>query len=264
MEPTLNDLINIALKAGEILKNGYGKTHQIEFKGAIDPVTEVDHESEQTILQEIHSHFPGHRIVTEESGILDGDHSHTWYIDPLDGTVNFSHDIPIFCVSIAYGQGGTTTHGVVYDPIRAELFAAEKGKGATLNEKPIHLSGAKVLDRALLVTGFPYDIRTNPENNLENYARFALRTQRVRRLGSAALDLSYVAAGRFDGYWELHLYPWDMAAGGIIVSEAGGVLTDLSGQPVNLASRPSIVTGNPLIHQEILKVLHEDEKTTII
>jgi myo-inositol-1(or 4)-monophosphatase len=259
MEPTLNDLITIASKAGKILKNGYGKAHQVQFKGAIDPVTEVDKESEKTILHEINTRFPGHRIVTEESGILEGDHGHTWYIDPLDGTVNFSHNIPVFCVSIAYGVGGTITHGVVYDPSRGELFAAEKGKGATLNGKPIHVSAADDLGRALLVTGFPYDIRTNPENNLENYAKFAVLSQGVRRFGSAALDLCYVACGRFDGYWELRLFPWDMAAGSIIVTEAGGIITDLCGKPVDLTSRPSIITGNSSIHQAILKVLQEKE-----
>jgi myo-inositol-1(or 4)-monophosphatase len=264
MEPTLNDLIDIASQAGEILKNGYGKTHQVHFKGAIDPVTEIDRESEKLILGEINARFPGHRIITEESGILDGDHGHTWYIDPLDGTVNFSHNIPVFSVSIAYGTGGTITHGVVLDPIRGELFAAEKGKGATLNEVPLHVSATAELGRALLVTGFPYDIRTNPENNLENYAKFAILSQGVRRFGSAALDLCYVAAGRFDGYWELRLFPWDIAAGSIIVTEAGGIFTDLAGNPVDLASRPSIITGNPSVHESILKVLHEQEKSAII
>lgn len=182
-----------------------------------------------------------------------------WYIDPLDGTVNFAHGIPIFSVSVAYADQGQLLLGVVFDPMRDECFSAEKGSGAWLNGQPIRASAAADMDHSLLVTGFPYDIRTNPHNNLEQFAHFALRSQGVRRLGSAALDLCYVAAGRFDGYWELRLNSWDIAAGGLIAQEAGANVTDLSGNPDYLAAgsaaQTSILAGNPEIHVRMLAIL---------
>jgi myo-inositol-1(or 4)-monophosphatase len=264
MNPNLQEIVEIAAHAGEILLQGYGKAHLVRHKGAIDLVTEVDQASEKYILNEIHARFPGDRVVAEESGILEGDADHTWFIDPLDGTVNYAHGIPAFSVSIAYAIGGKITHGVVFDPTRGEMFTAEAGKGAALNGEPLHGSTITDLDHALLATGFPYDIRTNPENNLENYSRFARLTQGVRRFGSAALDLCYVAAGRFDAYWELRLFPWDVAAGGLIVTESGGTLTDLSGNPIDVTSRPSIVAGNRQIHHAVLQVLQETNKSSII
>jgi myo-inositol-1(or 4)-monophosphatase len=225
-------------------------------KGVIDLVTEADLQSEQFLLGEIRRRFPGHRVIAEESGGLEGDDDHIWYIDPLDGTVNFAHGLPIFSVSLAYAEQGALKLGVVYDPTRAECFSAERGRAAWLNGEPIRVSDAIDLDHSLLVTGFPYDIRTDPDNNLEHYARFALRSQAVRRLGSAALDLCYVAAGRFDGYWELRLKPWDLAAGGLIAQESGCLITGLDGNPNYFAPPRSVVVANPTLHPKILAVLN--------
>ncbi len=261
MKPTLNDLETLARLAGRILREGYGRRHQIDYKGVIDLVTEVDRQSEALLLSEIRHRFPGHRVVAEESGGLDGADGDLWFVDPLDGTVNYAHGVPIFTVSIAYAHQGKVRLGVVYDPMRDECFAAERGRGAWLNGEPIRVSPTDDLNRSLLVTGFPYDIRTNPQNNLDLFATFALRTHGVRRLGSAALDLCYVAAGRFDGYWEIRLNPWDVAAGGLIAEEAGAKVTNLGGEADYLSPPQSILAANPIIHAQILNVIQEVKGT---
>lgn len=259
--PTLNELVSLARSAGEILRQGFARRPgfenplQIDYKGVIDLVTEVDHRSEAYLLAEIQNRYPDHYIVSEESGENRGNECCRWYIDPLDGTVNYAHGIPIFTVSIAYSQGDMLQLGVVYDPIQDECFSAERGAGALLNGNPIRVSQAGDLNHSLLVTGFPYDIRTNPQNNLDNYARFSLRTHGVRRLGSAALDLCYVAAGRFDGFWELRLSPWDIAAGGLIAREAGARVTNLQGGDDFLSPPHSLVAATPGIHTQILALL---------
>lgn len=255
MNPTLTEIEDLARQAGTILRAGFGQGHQIDYKGIIDPVTEVDRRSEDLIVAEIHNRFPSHQVIAEERGSLSGEAGHVWYIDPLDGTVNYAHGIPIFAVSIAYAEFGTMKFGVVYDPMRDECFSAERGKGSFLNGRPIQVSTTESLDRSLLVTGFPYDIRTNPQNNLNHYTRFALISQGVRRLGSAALDLCYIACSRFDGYWELRLHTWDVAAGGLIVEEAGGVATNIEGGRDYLSAPQSVVTANPALHPQILNVL---------
>ena len=177
MIPILKDLEHLAYGAGEILRASYGQRLSIDHKGVIDLVTDVDHRSEAYLLGEIRHRFPGHKIVAEESGEIAGADGQVWYIDPLDGTVNYAHGVPIFSVSIAFAEAGKMRFGVVYDPLRAECFSAQAGLGAWLNGQQLHASQTQVLDQALLVTGFPYDIRTNPENNLDHYARFALRSQ---------------------------------------------------------------------------------------
>jgi myo-inositol-1(or 4)-monophosphatase len=255
MKPTLFDLENLARQAGALLRAGYGQCHQIDHKGVIDLVTEVDRHSEDYLIGEIHRRFPGHHILTEESGVLTGEKGQTWYIDPLDGTVNYAHGIPIFTVSVAYAEKGKVRLGVVYDPMRDECFTAERGGGARLNGQSLQVSSVPDLDQSLLVTGFPYDIRTTHQNNLDNYARLAVVSQGVRRLGSAALDLCYVAAGRFDGYWEVHLELWDLAAGGLIAQEAGAMVTNLQGNPNYFIPPISIVAANPLIHSHMLELL---------
>lgn len=252
MEPTLIDLERLARQAGDILRAYFGRELRIDFKGEIDLVTEADRCSEEYIIREIHTRFPGDRILTEESGDLRGDGGGLWYIDPLDGTVNYAHRLPIFCVSIAYQISGAVQLGVVYDPMRDECFSAQKGQGAWLNGAPIHPSGRNDLAQSLLVTGFPYDIRSNPDNNLEEYARFCLLTQGVRRLGSAALDLCYVAAGRLDGYWEIRLSPWDVAAGALIAQEAGAVVSNIHGKADFLSPPQSILAAPPALHAEML------------
>jgi myo-inositol-1(or 4)-monophosphatase len=255
IRPTLLDLETLACRAGEILRAGFGAHHQIDKKGAIDLVTEVDHRSEAFIKGEIQRRFTSHRIIAEESGILSGEACCAWIVDPLDGTVNYAHGVPIFSVSIAFQLNGVVILGAVYDPMKDECFSAEKGKGAWLNGTSIHVSATDNLNDSLLVTGFPYDIRTNPENNLAHYANFATLTQGVRRLGSAALDLCYVGSGRFDGFWELRLSPWDLAAGGLIAREAGATVTDLVGGKEYLSPPNSVLAATPGIHAAMLAVL---------
>lgn len=257
MTPTLSDLESLARRAGDILRAGYESDHQIDYKGAIDLVTEVDHQSEAFLLGEIQRRFPGHRIVSEEIGLVPGSQEHQWYVDPLDGTVNYAHGIPIFCVSIAYAQGGTLTLGAVYDPLRDEMFSAERGRGASLNGRRLQVSAVTELEKSLLVTGFPYDTWSSPRNNLEYFSRFARLSQGVRRLGSAALDLCYVAAGRFEGYWELALSPWDVAAGGLIAAEAGALVTGLNGEADYLRHPYSLLAAPPTLHARMLEILRE-------
>ncbi len=257
MFPNLDEIIILARQAGEILRKGYGQNHQVSYKGEIDLVTEVDRQSEAFILAEIRSRYPNHAVIAEESGGLVGEAGTKWYIDPLDGTVNFAHGIPIFSVSVAYVQDGKILLGVVYDPMRDECFSAEAGKGAWLNGEPIHSSEALKLEQSLLVTGFPYDIRTHPQTNLDHFAKLSLASQGVRRLGSAALDLCYVAAGRFDGYWEMRLSPWDLAAGALIAREAGAQVSDLQGGQNYMQPPHSILAAAPGLYAQMLQVLRE-------
>ena len=252
--PTLAYIERLARQAGEILRAGYEKEHKVDYKGTIDLVTEVDRQSEAFLLGEIKKDFPDHHILAEESGGTRGD-GDQWYIDPLDGTVNYAHHIPLFCVSIAYASNGALSLAAVYDPMRDEMFTAAHGQGAHLNGRSLHVSSASDLQKSLLVTGFPYDIH-NPEiNNLNNFVHFAQKVQGVRRLGSAALDLCYVAAGRFDGFWELALQPWDVAAGGLICQEAGGQVTNIFGQPEFISPPQSILATAPGIHSHMLEEL---------
>jgi myo-inositol-1(or 4)-monophosphatase len=257
MQPTLSEIEHLARGAGEILRAGYEQEHQVIHKGVIDLVTEVDHQSEAFLVAEIRRRWPESSILTEEAGSLAGGEDGLWYLDPLDGTVNYAHGVPIFCVSIGYARRGGVTLGVVYDPLRDEAFTAERGRGAWLNGRPIHVSEACELKDSLLVTGFPYDTWSAPRNNLEFYGRFARCTQGVRRLGSAALDLVYVAAGRLDGYWELSLHAWDMAAGGLIAEEAGALVTGIGGKPDYLTPPLSILAAPPALHAKMLAVLQE-------
>ena len=255
MKPTLSHLEQLARQAGELLRLGYGHEHQVDYKDVIDLVTEVDHRSEALLLGEIQRLFPGHQIVSEEIGLVPGHVGDQWYVDPLDGTVNYAHDIPFFTVSIAYARQGVATLGVVYDPMRDELFAAERGQGAWCNGHRLQVSRVTEFQRSLLVTGFPYDTWTTQQNNLEFFGRFAMLTQGVRRLGSAALDLAYVAAGRFDGYWEMSLNPWDLAAGGLIAAEAGAIVTNLQGRCEYLEPPCSLLAAPPVLHAKMLEIL---------
>ena len=257
--PKLADLERLARQAGDILRLGYEGDHQVHYKGAIDLVTEVDQQSEAFLLGEIQRLFPGHQIVSEEIGLVPGRASDQWFVDPLDGTVNYAHGIPFFSVSIAYARAGQVTLGVVYDPMRDELFSAERGQGATCNERRLLVSTASELGRSLLVTGFPYDTWSTPHNNLEHFGRFARLTQGVRRLGSAALDLCYVGAGRFDGYWELSLKPWDLAAGALVAAEAGACVTKVDGGSDLLASPCSLLAAPPVIHEKMLEILNSEK-----
>jgi myo-inositol-1(or 4)-monophosphatase len=248
----------IALKAvkeaGKILMDGLGRIHEINYKHEIDLVTEIDRLSEERIITIIKEKYPDHEILAEEGGKRKGSSIYRWIIDPLDGTTNYAHGYPCFCISIALEENGEVIYGVVYDPTRKEFFIGEKGKGATLNDKPIFVSHTEMLDHSLLCTGFPYDIREGKETNLDHFQRFSMKSQAVRRDGAAALDLCYVASGRFDGYWELKLSPWDVAAGSLMVKEAGGMVTDFEGKKFNLTSS-KILASNGRIHREMVEVL---------
>lgn len=256
--PTLGQIENWARQAGKILSDGYGKLHVIDHKGITNLVTEVDRSSEALLLALIREQFPSHTILTEESGLLSAEQRHKiWYIDPLDGTTNYAHNLPIFSISIAYAVDGVIQMGVVYDPMRGECFSAQRGGGASLNGTPIHVSETRTLIESLLVTGFPYDTLTSAYNNLDFFSRFSMLTQGVRRLGSAALDLAYVAAGRLDGYWEIKLKPWDVAAGALLVQEAGGTITGMRGQADFISPPNSVLAANPVLHPLMLAVLEE-------
>jgi len=250
--PDIKELLGWANQAGELLRQGYEKPHQVDHKGRTDLVTEMDHASEALLLSAIREKYPHDMIVTEESGLHQGDHQRCWYIDPLDGTVNYAHGVPFFSVSIGYAEEGKVKMGVVYEPLRDDAFWAVRGQGAWRNDQPLHCSTQTELDQALLVTGFPYDIQVNPQNNLGLYAYFALHSQGVRRLGSAALDLCYVGAGRLDGYWEGELQTYDLAAGSIIAEEAGAKVTHLDGSTDLLHKPCTILAANPTLHEKML------------
>ncbi len=268
----LDAACEFARASGAILLEGYGRVHAPERKGRIDLVTEYDRRSEALLLEHIRKRFPEHAILAEESGAPAGAPASTagptadrgsaaasrdgvrWLCDPLDGTTNFAHNYPFFCVSVGVEVAGEMAAGAVYDPVRDELFAAATGAGATRNGAPIHVSALEKVEDALLVTGFPYDVREHPERHLPLFQEFLLRAQGVRRDGSAALNLCYVAMGRFDGMWEGNLNPWDIAAGSLIVREAGGTITGYAGEPLRLDGR-RIVAGNPGLHARMLEVV---------
>ncbi len=253
----MNDLkkfaVSIAHEAGAFLKERFGGRHVIDYKGEINIVTEADRLSEEILKSKIHREFPDHGILAEESPEIDSRSDYRWIIDPLDGTTNYAHGYPVFCVSIALEQKGKAILGVVYNPMLDETFTAEPGQGAFLNGERISVSRTEDLSRSLLATGFPYDIRENRDNNLNYFVSMATRAQAIRRAGSAALDLAYLASGRFDGFWELRLKPWDTAAATLLVREAGGIVSDLSGGSFSLEST-SVLASNGIIHQEMLSV----------
>ena len=259
MQPTLFEIETWARGAGEILMSGLGQKIQVDHKSEIDLVTEMDRLSEAFLLDRIREHYPDDRIVAEESGITQGNNGNVWHIDPLDGTINYAHGIPIFAVSLGYMQDGEVKLGVIYDPVRDECYTAKRGKGAFLNGKRLHVSAVDQLIQSLLVTGFPYDIRERKDNNLDHYSNLSMQSQGVRRLGSAALDLCYIAAGRFDGFWEVEIQSYDIAAGILIVEEAGGTVTDVYGGPDFLKPPCSILATNGHIHQAMLDVLWKAE-----
>ncbi len=240
--------------AGAIIRENWQHPKTIDYKGAIDLVTSVDRECERQIVDVIRRNFPDHSILAEEETDVDGAQNHyRWIIDPLDGTTNFVHSYPQFSVSIALEQNGRVIVGLVYDPLRNECFKAALGQGATLDSSPIRTSIANELDKSLLATGFPYDHRDFADFYLSYFKAFMIRCQGIRRGGSAALDLCYVACGRLDGFWELKLRPWDIAAASLIVTEAGGKLSDFFGQSFSIRGQETLAT-NGLIHDEMVRV----------
>lgn len=244
-----------AMKAGAVLKDGLsGKKNSIDYKGEIDLVTEMDRKAEDIIRRHLESRFPEIAMLAEEGG-ESGDFSGArWIVDPLDGTTGYAHGLPHFSVSIALEVDGEVELGVVYNPCLNECFSAIKGQGASLNGDRIGVSTTNELKRSLLATGFPYDRATSSENNVDNFNLFIVRAQGIRRMGSAALDLCYTAAGRFDGYWEMKLSPWDSAAGAIILKEAGGRITDFSGGEYSIYGK-ELLASNGLIHDNMISVL---------
>jgi myo-inositol-1(or 4)-monophosphatase len=246
---------SIAREAGALAKRRFHEPRTIGTKSSeIDLVTDVDHAIDALVRERIRAARPGDAMLTEEGGSADGPSGVRWIVDPLDGTTNYAHAFPTFSISVGVEVDGRREAGVVFDPMRDELFAAVRGRGATLNGAPIHVSGIADLKRALLATGFAYDVHQKRTPNLEYFERFVGRAQAIRRLGSAALDFAYVACGRFDGYWELHLAPWDVAAGLLLVEEAGGRTSDFDGGPPP-ASGARIVASNGLVHEAMLEVI---------
>jgi myo-inositol-1(or 4)-monophosphatase len=228
-------------------------TAKIALKGKGDYVTELDNRSEQAIIQHIKKNYPDHTIYAEESGRASGEMCCQWFIDPLDGTANYVQGIPLFSVSVAFLEEGEIKIGVVYDPHREEMFWAEKGKGAFLNETRIHVSKKKQSEYAMLGTGFPWRIKPCLDDYLASFRELFLLTSGIRRMGSAALDLAYTACGRFDGFWEMKLKPYDIAAGVLLVQEAGGIVTDFGGGEEYMTSG-NIVGASPFIHPQIVSV----------
>jgi len=250
----LSVAVEAALAGGAVLESYYGGTFEISFKGELDLVTQADLESEATVLSILSARMPDASILAEESGGPTGDAPKRFVVDPLDGTTNFAHANPMFAVSIGYEEDGEVRAGVVYDPVHKELFTAESGRGAFLNGEKLDVSATLQIKHALLTTGFPYDLKDDLEGTMRLFKKFMGTARAIRRGGSAALDLCYVAAGRFDGFWEEKLGPWDTAAGALFVQEAGGQVTGMTGGPFHY-SQKTIVASNGRLHDQMLEVL---------
>jgi len=244
-----------AIEAGKLLLKKSRSRNKVRYKGRVNLVTEADLLSENLIVKSIERFYPKHSILAEEKAARDKGSDFKWVIDPLDGTTNYAHEFPVWCVSMALEYEGEIAVGVVYDPLREELFSAVAGGGAYLNRRKINVSSQKDLDKSLLASGFPYDIGSSREDNLKYFNRFAKLARGIRRAGSAALDLCYLACGRFDGFWELKLSPWDTAAGKLIVEEAGGKTTDFAGKEYSIYDK-YILASNGRIHNQMVKVLN--------
>jgi myo-inositol-1(or 4)-monophosphatase len=260
MDEILSFAIHCAKESGHIQREHYQKQLHIRYKGEINIVTDVDMACQERIVSLIQSAYPGDVIISEEKENFFSLPGNRWIVDPLDGTTNYAHGYPFFCTSVAYEIDNEVRVGVVYNPIFDELFYALKGRGAFLNGESVRVSSVSLVKRALLSTGFPYDLPTNPRNNVAYFLQFLHEAQAIRRDGSAALNLSYVACGRFDGHWELRLNPWDVAAGALIVREAGGTVTDLEGKAFDMF-RGDILASNGLIHSRMAGILKEAEAT---
>ncbi len=253
--PLLDTAVDLAHRAGALLRAGRERDLTVQSKDHADVVTEIDLASERLIVDGLRRSFPDHAIIGEEGGLQTAAASYTWLVDPLDGTLNYLHGIPFFAVSIGLLHNGTPLLGVVYDPLRDELFSAVAGHGAYSNGRRLHVSATADLRRTMLTTGFPYDRFVQPDNNLREFAALLLQVQDIRRPGSAALDLCNVAAGRSEGHWELGLKPWDVAAAGLIVREAGGIVTDYDGADWQPLATDRLIAANPAVHPQLLAAL---------
>lgn len=249
--------IEAALAAGQLQRARFDSTFSIDLKGAKNLVTELDLASEALIVERILEQFPDHSILAEEADYPAGNGQHTWIIDPLDGTTNYAHGYPWFCSSIALTVGGELIVGVIHNPMSDELFTATAGVGAFRNGRKIAVSSRQPLAGSLLATGFPYDCATDPENNFNQFIRFQKAARGIRRAGAAALDLAYLAAGRLDGFWEVKLKPWDVAAGTLLVREAGGSVTSFDGSDYDVTNH-RILASNGLIHDEMIAILAQE------
>lgn len=256
MQPILSIAINAARNASKILLRSLGQIspQNVTEKQRNDFVTEVDKQSEKKIIETIQKSYPDHKIIAEESGLIDGDDTFTWIIDPLDGTTNFIHGIPHFCISIALRYKGRIEHGVIYDPIRNELFTASRGEGARLNERRLRVTTNVSLEKSMIGTGFPFRNLENITTYMRAFGSIMPKVCGVRRAGSAALDLAYVASGRFDGFWEMGLSEWDIAAGSLMVKEAGGLVSDTLGEE-NYLETGNVIAGNPKIFKALLQII---------
>ena len=247
--------VEIAREAGALLSKYFERRVSYELKGEHDLVTEADRASERLVVERLRSHFPSHSIVAEEGGNHTGSSEYCWYVDPLDGTTNFAHGFPMYNVTMALEQSGELIAGVVFDPEHNEMFTAERGSGAYLNNRRTRVSKVNQIENTLVATGFPSKKR-HQDVNVHFYYQLAMLTHGVRRAGSAALDLAYVASGRLDGFWEFGLNPWDMAAGILLITEAGGKCSDMKGGPVSLRG-PHLLADNGLMHQQMLDLFGE-------
>ena len=252
----IDDLINIAKEAGSVIREGFGKSVKIEFKtGDNNLVTEIDKASEKVITDFIKKKYPSHSILAEEGSGEQKDSEYLWVIDPLDGTTNFAHGLPIFSVSIGLQKNGETIAGVVYDVMRNIIFSAELGSGVEADSEKLTVSNEDNLAHSMLVTGFPYNKKENPDKLFERFIALTKTARGVRRLGSAAIDFCYLASGVFDGFWEVHLHPWDICAGKLIVEEAGGLVTDFHGNKTNIYTK-RILSTNGKIHKQLIEVMN--------
>ena len=254
--PYLETAVEIAREAGSVLANYFERRVAFELKGEFDLVTEADRASEKLVVERLRSHFPSHAIVAEEGGGHESSSEYRWFVDPLDGTTNFAHSFPMFNVTLGLERAGELVAGVIYDPIRQELFTAERGAGAYLNNRRIRVSAAKQLGDSLASTGFPSRKRHH-NVNIHFYYQLAMASHGVRRTGSAAIDLAYVACGRLDFFWEFGLKPWDMAAGNLIVQEAGGRVSDMKGAPHNVTASDHLLADNGALHDQVLEIFGE-------
>ncbi len=255
----LQKIINISKEAGEIIRTGFKTNFSVKFKtNESNLVTSIDEASEKCIINFIKKEFPTHGILTEESGNVKTGGDYLWVIDPLDGTSNFAHGLPLFSVSIGVQYKGVTTYGVIYDVMRDVVYSAKKNCGAFENGVQLQVSANDNINRSFLVTGFPYDLKENPDDTIQKFNTMLLNSRAVRRLGSAAIDMCYVASGVFDGFWEVYLHPWDIAAGMLLIEEAGGIVTDFNNLPIDIYSKQILAT-NRLVHNKMLELLNKQD-----
>ena len=258
MEPTLDQVVSWVKEAAVMARQMRQEDLEVRHKSKADLVTEADTAIEAFLIDKIHTNFPNHSIKAEESGQHDGDQEDEWFIDPIDGTLNYAHGLPQYAISVAYTCKGELKLGVIANPPMQEYFYAEAGKGSWLNGKPIHVSETQELIDSMLITGFRYHLLDTPRSNINNFIRLSHEVQSVRRLGSAALDLAYVACGRVEGFWEIDLSPWDVAAGILLIREAGGIVSTLHGEGHLLKGSVDILAANPVIFPKLQAILNEE------